>query len=212
MVDQEATRREFARLAVLILTALATGACGDPTGDSGDSGRVTALCDEHDLLGERSTSAPADLPHLGGAPDDPEGWAIAAFVDVVVPGRHRDPTGAPGAIDVGAAALFFDPVLPALEFVPLLVLALDAQATQVETGATFVELTVEQREQALEQAVEAFAELDFAVQLARLATYSSEGLACHLGYPGPNPGYVHDPTFTTGVAMATELTADGNLD
>src|SRR5512145_328058 len=47
-----------------------------------------------------------DLPTLGGAPDTPQGRAIAAFVDTVVPGSWRDPDGAPGGIDAGAPALF----------------------------------------------------------------------------------------------------------
>ncbi len=68
------------------------------------------------------------LPSLGGAPDTADGRAVAAFVDTVVPGAHRDPTGAPGGLDVDAPAMFFDPELPAAPFVPILVLALDARA------------------------------------------------------------------------------------
>ena len=54
--------------------------------------------------------------------------------------------------------------------------------------------------------------LDFAVQLAKLAFYSSAPGASALGYPGANVGYVHDADFSYGRAMSAELTPDGNLD
>ena len=149
------------------------------------------------------------LPTLGGAPDTHEGRTVAALCDVVVPGRHRDPTGAPGALDVGAPGMFFDPELPAAPYVPLLVVAIDGFARQKE-GAPFVELGIAARERALEHALRTFDLLEFAIQLAKLAYFSSRDAGVHLGYPGANPGYLRDADFSFGRAMARELTVDGN--
>ncbi|MCK6527041.1 hypothetical protein L6R50_05575 [Myxococcota bacterium] len=219
------SRREFNRLAALLLASWPIGACTGPqAGDDDDTGggdddatgdddsAAPESCVEHDVEGLPPSGGAQDLPHLGGAPDTPEGRAIAALVDAVVPGRHRDPTGAPGGIDVGAPALFFDPELPAEPYVPLLVLVLDVHAGRVREGAIFEDLEPEEREAALETSLAEVAEMGFAVQLAKLAFFASAGAACHLGYPGANPGYLTDPAFTFGEAMSTEITADGNLD
>ncbi len=151
------------------------------------------------------------LPSLGGAPDSDQGRAIAAFVDTVIPGKYRDSTGAPGGLDVGAPALFFDPSLPALKYVPLLVLILDGQANQAFSGKAFAELTPSQRDQVLDGALGQIEQLQFAVTLAKLAYFSSDGAARHLGYPGANSGYVDDPLFSFNLALTREITSDGNL-
>jgi hypothetical protein len=151
------------------------------------------------------------LPSLGGAPDSHDGRVIAAFVDTIVPGRHRDPRGKPGALDVGATAMFFDPELPALKFVPLLVTFLDGGAHRL-FGPDFDELTPAQRDAVVEDALAGFAPMEFAVQLAKLAYFSSAGAMVSLGYPGANNGYRDDPDFTFGQPLATEITRDGNLD
>lgn len=54
--------------------------------------------------------AAADFPFtvagtVFAAADCPEG-AEAAFVDTLIPGAHRDPTGAPGGIDANVPGLF----------------------------------------------------------------------------------------------------------
>ncbi len=134
---------------------------------------------------------------------------MAAFVDTVVPGAHQDPTGAVGGIDVGVPGMFFDPELPAAEFVGVLVGFLDSVAAGSFEGETFAFLTPEQRIVALDQAM-TLDLMGLAVQLAKLGYYSSTDAACHLGYPGANPGWVDDDDFSFGVAMATELTEDGN--
>jgi len=191
-----ASRREFMRVAAALGAALALPACPpeeDPSPPSPDAG-----VDE------------SALPSLGGAPDTHEGRTIAAFCDTVVPGKHRDPTGAPGALDSGAPAMFFDPELPALAYVGLLVVALDAYARQ-EAGARFVELVPAARERALDRAVAALDLLGFAIQLAKLAHFSSDEAARHLGYPGANAGYVADPDFSFNRPMSQEITGDGNL-
>lgn len=149
------------------------------------------------------------LPHLGGAPDTADGWAIAAFVDAVVPGAYRDPTGAAGGLDAGVPGLFFDPSLPALGFVPLLVSVLDSYADKVHRSSTFATLSSSQRDQALELAL-GIAQLEFAVQLVKLGFFSSRAAACHLGYPGPNPGYFDHPQVSFAAAVTHEVTADGN--
>lgn len=205
------SRREFLRLASLLVAGLTAG-CGDGEApvpvpeDASEPGPCVPAPDAAWLV---PSDPRVELPHLGGAPDTPQGWTIAAFVDTVVPGAHRDPTGAPGGIDVGAAALFYDPELPAAEFVPLLATFLDVNAANIASEEIFGTLTAAQREQALDAALD-LELMDFAVQMAKLAYYSSPAAGCHLGYPGPNPGYVDDPDFSFGVPLATEITDDGN--
>ncbi len=152
------------------------------------------------------------LPSLGGAPDSDQGRTVAAFVDTIIPGKYRDPKGAPGGLDVGAPALFFDPTLPALNYVPLLVLILDEQANQLFSGKGFVALTPNQREQVLDHALIKLVPLQFAVTLAKLAYFSSAGAARHLGYPGANNGYINDAQFSFNKPLTKEITTNGNLD
>ena len=152
-----------------------------------------------------------DLPTLGGAPDTPQGRTVAAFVDTVIPGKHRDPEGAVGGIDVGAPGLFFDPELPALPFVGVLVLVLDANTSALHQLPRFADATPSQRDQVVAQCLQETEVFAFAVQLAKLAYFASEPAAAHLGYPGPNDGYVNDADFGFGMPMAQEMTADGNL-
>ncbi len=71
-------------------------------------------------------------------------------------------------------------------------------------------MTVEEREEALTAVAAEVDLLDFAIQLARLAYYSSPITAAHLGYPGANPGYWRDENFSFDRPMATEITEDGN--
>jgi len=187
----DVTRREFLRLcaaAAGAAAALGLPGCGAGGGETAGPG----------------------LPSLGGAPDSHEGKTIAAFCDVVIPGAHRDPRRAPGALDVGAVAPFFDPALPAAQFVPTLVALLDLRA-QDDFDLHFIALVPAQRETVLERLLADFDLLDFAVQLAKLAYYTAPAGAQHLGYPGANPGYVNDPDFSFGGVLTREITLDGNL-
>lgn len=187
------SRREFLRVAGIAAAAFAVPGCSSSE-DACDP-RVAGPC----------------LPDLGGAPDDHDGHVIAAFVDTIVPGAYRDPMGAPGGIDVGAPALFFDPDLPALGFVPLLVAYIDGTSRKLMDGRNFDELLPDARDTVVAQALDDFAPLEFAVQMAKLAYYSSPPAHGHLGYPGANSGYLGDPELSFGRAMAVEITGDGNL-
>lgn len=151
------------------------------------------------------------LPSLGGAPDSHEGRVVAAFCDTIVPGRHRDPKNTPGALDVGAAGMFFDPELPALALVPLLVSFLDGGSNRL-FDADFDELKPAQRDAVVEDSLAGFPPMEFAVQLAKLAYFSSAGGQEALLYPGANRGYREDPDFTFGSALTREITRDGNFD
>ena len=117
---------------------------------------------------------------------------------------------APGAIDVGAPEMFFDPELPAAEFVGVLAAFLDIMAAAQVEGATFATLDVDQRVLALDQSVQSLDLTELAIQLAKLAYFASEQAGCHLGYPGANVGWVDHPDFTFGEPMADEITEDGN--
>lgn len=200
-------RRAFLRLLATATAALA--GCG--TEATPVAPVSLDSCEAWDATGEVPSEECLDLPHLGGAPDTAEGRCIAAFCDTIVPGRHRDPEGAPGAIDSGAPAAFFDPDLPAASLVSLLVALLDAQAALIVEDTTFAALDPDGREAAVQGALDAIDAMTFAVQLVGLVHYSSGVAGCHLGYPGPNAGYYDDPELTFGVAMSEELTTDGNL-
>jgi hypothetical protein len=112
---------------------------------------------------------------------------------------------------VGAAALFFDPALPAAQFVGVLVLLLDSMAKETFGGLLFAEITPDQRDQIVTAALAGDSPVEFAVELAKLAFYSSADAGKYLGYPGANRGFINDPDFTFGVAMSKEITSDGNL-
>jgi hypothetical protein len=138
---------------------------------------------------------------------------MAAVARAVIDlGAHRDPTGAPGAIDVRVPALFFDRALPAAALVGLIRVVLDSVASEVG-GRPFSRLTIAQRELALQLALDRVPEAEFAVQLVRLGYFASSVAARHLGYPGPNPGYRSDPDFSFGEDPLTRevtLATDGN--
>ena len=175
------------------------------------TGRFGVACGQADMDAEASPQIdPHHLPSLGGAPDSHQGVTVAAFVDTIIPGKHRDPEGAPGAIDVGAAGLFFDPSLPAAPFVGVLVLVLDATAKRMFGNRSFSRLGPAEREEVVGQCIEDTDVVVFAVQLAKLAYFASDQAAEHLGYPGANSGYVNDPDFGFGAALTQELTLDGN--
>jgi hypothetical protein len=208
---QQRERRRWLQL--FAVTAAQFGqACGPRAVLSGDAG------DRDGPDGDASASDsgarhPTGLPTLGGAPDTLVGHAIATLCDTVIPGAHRDPTGAPGAVDAGVPALFFDRALPAAALVGLIRTVLDGVASEVG-GRAFSRLTIEQRETALQMALDRLPEAEFAVQLVRLGYYASPVAARHLGYPGPNPGYRDDPDFSFGPdPLAREITTgtDGNF-
>ncbi len=153
-----------------------------------------------------------DLPTLGGAPETDEGRTVAAFVDTVVPGKHRDPTGAVGGIDVDAPALFFDPEMPAKEFVGLLVLVLDSYA-DTAYQKRFANLLPTQRDRVLTRALAEIDQIEFAIELAKVAYFSSPAAQVHFGYPGANTGYLHDEDFSFRREMSKPhpKTERGNL-
>jgi hypothetical protein len=192
-------RREFLRRAGLALGALAWRCTPRPEG-----------CElpAFDALPQGDASG---LPHLGGAPAGHEGRVIAAFVDTIVPGRHRDPKGAPGGIDVGAPGLFFDPALEAGPLVAVVVELLDLQARDLFEGRNFDALAVAEREEVIEATLKSVASFELAVQFAKLTYFSSPAAGCHLGYPGANPGYRDDPDYSFRKPMSEEITSDGNL-
>ena len=205
-------RRAFVQLAALAAATFGLSRCSSSPGPAAPDGGVPDGGPPPGKDARSDAAPPFDLPTLGGAPDTIEGRTIAAFCDTVIPGKHRDPKNALGAIDVGAPALFFDPELPALALLPLLTLTLDGAARALPGGRVFAQLTPGEREQALERALASMDLLEFAVQLVKLGYLSSAGAATHLGYPGPNPGYMQDPDFSFRKALSKELTKDGNLD
>lgn len=200
LLHTDLSRREFARAALVAAGAFAALACGGADDDAAADPQKSP-----------PGAMPPGLPSLGGAPDTDEGRAIAAFVDAIVPGKHRDPQGVVGAIDVNAPALFFDEELPAAQFTGALVLLLDFTSKKMFPGQRFADGTPEQRDEVIAKALEQDSPLDFAVQLAKLAFYSTHEGGKTVGYPGANGGYVNDRDFSFGKAMSREITPDGNL-
>ena len=88
-------------------------------------------------------------------------------------------------------------------------LVLDNQA-QALHSKIFSELIPIEREEVVTRLLLTATELTYAVLLAKIAYFASEGAAEHLGYPGANLGYYDNENLTFGRAMATEITADGN--
>lgn len=198
----ELNRREFVRLAGLTAGLLTLPSCvWKATGAKNACAAPAA-----------AAQASAALPSLGGAPDTHEGRTIAAFVDTIVPGAHRDPTCAPGGLDVGAAALFFDSALPAAGLISAIVLLLDSVSGELYPSRQLVALIPVEREAVVERVRATVDAMEFAIQLAKLAYFASPEAGKHLGYPGANGGYLRDPTLSFRRPMARELTRDGNYD
>lgn len=195
--DRAVHRRQFLWLASAAAAAFLEAGCSGP--ETSGSGTTTTGIDD------------GKLPTSGGAPDTDEGWTIAAFCDTVIPGKHRDPTGAVGAIDVNVPGMFWDPALPALQFVGLLRLVLDAQAASSSEGKKFFQLTYEERDAVLEKLLADEGPVDLAVQMIKAAFYSLPEVSGPMGYPGANDGYLADLDFSFGEALAAQLTPDGNM-
>jgi hypothetical protein len=145
---------------------------------------------------------PVDLPSLGGAPDTSDSHTIAAFVDAVMPGKHRDPKGVVGALDVGAAGKFFEDGSQMQTLVPLLAAAMDSYARD-QFRRDFVQLKASQREDTIAYAITQLPEIEFAVQLAKVSYYASPEAAAALGYPGANNGYIGDDNFSFGTPQTS---------
>ncbi len=192
-MDKRHSRREFIRVASLFAGAVAL-----PEWACHPKGPAPIDC----------TRSDCQLPSLGGAPDTDEGRTIAAFVDTVIPGAYRDPKGVVGGIDVNAPALFFDPELPGATFVPALVLFLDGYSNDA-FGNKFQKLTAPQREKVLDTALVDLPILDLAVELAKLATYSTVEAGRALGYPGANGGYINDSNYSFRLPLTKELFPNG---
>ncbi len=192
------SRRDFVNLATIASAAFALAACGQPS----------SLLDPPASTDE---PLPVGLDSLGGAPNTAHGRAIAAFCDTVVPSKRRDLTGAIGAIDVNAPALFFDPALPVSEYLGLIVLILDGLGKKLYDGHLFTEVSPEQRELILDAALKDDSPLDLAVQLAKVAFFSNERAFAYLRFPGPNAGYRDHADFSFATKMSQEITTDGNL-
>jgi len=215
MKDFTVDRRVFCQLLASAAGAFAVQACQGES-DERLADTETAGADSapppSDTAQAIDWEATPDLPSLGGAPDTHEGRVVAAFVDTVVPGKHRDPTGVVGGLDVGAPGAIFDERLPSAALIPVLVAFLDSVSTS-EFERSFDALIPAEREEALASSLELLPQMGFAVQMAKLATYAAPETHAALGYPGPNAGYLDDPTWTFGSALAAPhpATVGGNF-
>lgn len=213
------SRRNFCRTAAATIAVLSQGFLLDcsskttgneqPVGDAGnpDGAVKTPACQS-----PQGDNPPA-LPKCEPAKTAQE-KAIEAFCEVCIPGTKTDPIKDPhkklGAVDVCAVALFFDPELPAAALVGLIVGTLNSKSKELYLD-DFVNLTYEQQIAVVDELDQKVSIFGFAIQLAKLAYYSSESAAYVLGYPGANSGYDKNPNFSFGKAMSKEMTKDGNL-
>lgn len=143
-------------------------------------------------------------------PDTDEARTLEAFCETCIPGRKTDPTQKPGAVEACAVALFYDPELPAAPLVPLIVGLINDKSQEL-FKKQFVALSPDQQIQAIDDLDRKIEIFGFAIQLVRLAFYSSEIAAYQLRYPGANSGYATHPNFSFRRPMAQEISTDGNL-
>lgn len=102
--------------------------------------------------------------------------------------------------------------MPAAQFVGVLAVLLNGNSQVQMDGRDFADLSPEERDQVLAGMLgKDDGPVGLAVQLAKLAHFASDGAAAHLGYPGPNAGYVADADFSFRRPMSREITVDGNL-
>jgi hypothetical protein len=107
---------------------------------------------------------------------------------------------------VNAPAVFFGASVAGVsELIGLLTMALDGLTSERFPSRTFVSLRSSQRDTVLGDGLSKVPQLEFAVQLAKVAYYSSAPAAQALGYPGANAGYRDDADFSFDRPMAKPL-------
>lgn len=137
---------------------------------------------------------------------------VYAICDTIIPGRTSDPTGAPGAVDVGTMDFVYDKFYGVVQNLPLVLPLFNAQAQQ-QYGKPLYELNLEQRTNVLKNVQ---SELDIIDQIYMfikgpfyIGIISRDGLD-YMEDPGPNLGYRNDD-FSFNQQMSKEMTVDGNL-
>ena len=83
MKKHELNRRKFIHTLSLAYLSFATIGCGK------DNSQIKNKKNKNNV-NTYTYNDPA-LPDLGGAPNTDDGKTVAAFVDTIIPGSHRDP-------------------------------------------------------------------------------------------------------------------------
>ncbi len=171
---------------------------------------VTAL----GLMGQVDCGTEA-LPLYPGSPfmqpqtDDEK--TVYAVCEAILPGTASDPSGAPGANDVGTMNVVYDKFYPAVQYLPP-VIALINSAAWSKYNKKFYDLDMPGRTDVLAGIEGSLQIIDLLYEYMKAPFYvgilSDAGLR-YMGFPGPNLGY-RDEDFSFFKPMSREMTPNGN--
>jgi len=137
---------------------------------------------------------------------------VYALCDTILPGSASDPTGAPGAIDVGTLDFVYDKFYGVEQNLPLVLPLINAEAKR-KYGKPLYELDLDQRTTVLANVESMLGLIDQIYMFIKgpffIGIISNLGLE-YMGDPGPNLGYRNDD-FSFYQPMSREMTSDGNL-
>ncbi|MCL5277262.1 MAG: gluconate 2-dehydrogenase subunit 3 family protein [Deltaproteobacteria bacterium] len=173
---------------------------------------IVSLFGLMDQLGCGSVPKAGQQSSMGMVPVTEDEKTVYAVCDTILPGRDSDPTGAPGAVDVGTFEFVYDKFYGVVQFLPVILSLINAEA-QKDYGNKFYELGLEQRTTVLRNVETTLGIVDQVYMFMKGPFYigitSRLGMD-YMGDPGPNLGYVnHDFSFYR--PMSGEMTSDGNL-
>jgi|GEM_PF-1517679 len=137
---------------------------------------------------------------------------VYAICETILPGSNLDPTGAPGAIDVGTMNVVYDNFYPAAQYIPLAITLVNSLAKSLY-GSKFYNLNLDQRTAILENVESETQVIELLYKFIKVPFYVgmiSDLGTQYMGYPGPNLGY-RDQDFSFYTKMSEEMTPDGNL-
>jgi hypothetical protein len=137
---------------------------------------------------------------------------VYAICDTILPGMASDPTGAPGAVDVGTMDFVYDKFYGVVQELPLVLPLFNGEAQQ-QYGKPLYELNPDQRTTVLKNVESILGLIDQIYMFVKGPFYigiiNSIGPE-YMGDPGPNLGY-RNQDFSFYKPMSNEMTADGNL-
>lgn len=137
---------------------------------------------------------------------------VYALCDTIIPGRTSDPTGAPGAVDVGTMDFVYDKFYGVVQELPLVLPLFNGEAQQLY-GKPLYELNLDQRTTVLKNVESILGLIDQIYMFIKGPFYigiiNNIGPE-YMGDPGPNLGY-RNQDFSFYKPMSNEMTSDGNL-
>ncbi|MGB9735797.1 MAG: gluconate 2-dehydrogenase subunit 3 family protein [bacterium] len=178
-------------------------------------GRMSIAVSMFGLLDQIScgtVSQPTGQSSLYMQPITDDEKTVYALCDTIIPGSSSDPTGAPGAVDVGTMDFVYDKFYGVVQNLPVILPLINAEANK-QYGKPLYELNLEQRTNVLKNVESMLDIIDQIYMFIKGPFYigimSRAGLD-YMGDPGPNLGYRNDD-FSFNQPMSREMTVDGNL-